>query len=67
MGMAGTGANADLCHMQPEDVLTVRGFSLQQEHLDDHDGPDEIDIQALLRWYYGELNRARVTENRKPA
>ena len=64
--MAAACADADPSLMQPEDTLTVRGFSLQQDHLDDHDGPDEIDIQALLRWYYGELNRARVTENRKP-
>lgn len=65
--MARIGKHADLCHMQPEDLLTVRAFSLQQDHLSEHDGPDEIDIQALLRWYYGELNHARVTENRKPA
>ena len=60
------GWGADLCNMQPDDTLSLHGFSLQQEHLRHagDGGPDAIDIQALLRWYYGELNSARITEAR---
>ena len=44
--------------MQPDDTLSLRGFSLQQEHLRHaarRRDPDAIDIQALLRWYYAEM------------
>jgi hypothetical protein len=55
--------------MQPHDTLSLQGFSVQQDHLGrDHEGdPDAIDIQALLRWYYAEMNAARVTGVRHPA
>jgi hypothetical protein len=54
--------------MQPDDKLTVRGFSLQREHLEHRgDGnPDAVDIQALLRWYYAELDSARVADPARP-
>jgi hypothetical protein len=55
--------------MQPDDTLSLQGFSVQQDHLHrvDEGDPDAIDIQALLRWYYAEMNSARITAARHPA
>ncbi len=68
-GSFASRCGADLCNMQPDDTLSLQGFSLQQEHLrhaaDGH--PDAIDIQSLLRWYYAELNAARVTDAHHPS
>jgi hypothetical protein len=66
--MSPVAGDADLPPMQPDDSLTLQGFSLQREHLQHRvEGQsDEIDIQALLRWYYAELDTARVTDPKKP-
>jgi hypothetical protein len=50
--------------MKPDDALTLRGYSLQQEHLEraSEGSLDTIDVQSLLRWYYAELDSVKITD-----